>query len=702
MKTQKSIAFVLAGLICTTLQAQWYWQNPLPQGNALNDVQYLDQNTIIAAGSVGTFIRSADGGNTWNILSIGTDGTVEAVCFSGMQKGTAVGFEGIFNTSDGGLTWQEVSLPIAGFRWFMDLDYADVNNGTAVGVSGLIRRTRDGGTTWTLQASNTTQWLYAVDCIDGNTATAVGAGGTIIRTTDGGQTWTAQNSAVTETLKAVSFANSLVGVASGGTKLLYTTDGGNHWSTAEVPSSFSWAYNHALLLDTKVGYAFGTASMLKTTNGGKSWVEVNRSSSSFVDGIDFYDSSHGMMVCSTGRIYRTGDGGLTWDDLYTDVARNELVGVYFPDENIGYAVGANETILKTINGGASWSKIRAGISPDYLGVFFTDADHGVVVGEGGKIMRTTDGGLHWTAATSGSLEDLWWVDFPTPETGYAVGDYGAMVKSVDGGSTWTALSSGTTADLMSVKFMDSQTGIAIGDRGIILKTTDGGGNWYMPTSPTIRKLWAVSFANAVSGTAVGEWGTILRTTDGGETWQEQESGTSQPLFGVSFYHPEKGFAVGGPLGIPAVMLQTEDGGETWMKLPAFCGSQLDRVFARSAGTVVAVGVAGTIVGTKPGGLVSDEKIIRDYSQGMNILSQNYPNPFSTSTLIPFEMPADDYASLKVYNYLGRELMTLFAERLTQGRHEFVLKGTGLEGGVYYYTLRTGQRSQTRKLLLLKQ
>ncbi len=77
------------------------------------------------------------------------------------------------------------------------VSFMDVNTGIAVGDSGTILRTTDGGTTWTPQSSGTMSALWEVTFADANAGTAVGGSGTILRTIDGGTTWTPQSSGTT-------------------------------------------------------------------------------------------------------------------------------------------------------------------------------------------------------------------------------------------------------------------------------------------------------------------------------------------------------------------------------------------------------------------------------------------------------------------------------------------------------------------------
>jgi photosystem II stability/assembly factor-like uncharacterized protein len=67
------------------------------------------------------------------------------------------------------------------------VSFVDANIGTAVGDSGTILRTSDGGDSWTLQSSGTHAALLGVSFVDANTGTAVGSGGTILRTVTGGE-----------------------------------------------------------------------------------------------------------------------------------------------------------------------------------------------------------------------------------------------------------------------------------------------------------------------------------------------------------------------------------------------------------------------------------------------------------------------------------------------------------------------------------
>ena len=75
----------------TYSQEGWFWQNPLPQGNNLFGVHFIDENIGWAVGENGTIIRTSDGGENWLELSCGTVNDLKDVFFLDSQNGFVVG-----------------------------------------------------------------------------------------------------------------------------------------------------------------------------------------------------------------------------------------------------------------------------------------------------------------------------------------------------------------------------------------------------------------------------------------------------------------------------------------------------------------------------------------------------------------------------------------------------------------------------------
>ncbi len=83
------------------------------------------------------------------------------------------------------------------------------------------------------------------------------------------------------------------------------------------------------------------------------------------------------------------------------------------------------------------------------------------------------------------------------------------------------------------------------------------------------------------------------------------------------------------------------------------------------------------------------------------LFANYPNPFNPSTLIRYQLPVNCFATLKIYDILGKEVATLVNETQTAGNHTAMFNGSAFPSGVYFYTLRAGTFMETKKLMLIK-
>jgi hypothetical protein len=83
------------------------------------------------------------------------------------------------------------------------------------------------------------------------------------------------------------------------------------------------------------------------------------------------------------------------------------------------------------------------------------------------------------------------------------------------------------------------------------------------------------------------------------------------------------------------------------------------------------------------------------------LTQNYPNPFNPTTNITYSLPADGFVSLKIYNTIGAEVATLISEFKKTGTYRFMFDASNLNSGVYFYTLRYNNYTQSRKMILIK-
>ncbi|MEO6696065.1 MAG: T9SS type A sorting domain-containing protein [Ignavibacteria bacterium] len=83
------------------------------------------------------------------------------------------------------------------------------------------------------------------------------------------------------------------------------------------------------------------------------------------------------------------------------------------------------------------------------------------------------------------------------------------------------------------------------------------------------------------------------------------------------------------------------------------------------------------------------------------LKQNYPNPFNPVTNIQYDLPFDNFVTIKVYDLIGREVMSLVNEIKEAGSYIVSLNGSNLSSGIYYYKITAGSYEQVRKMILIK-
>ena len=251
-----------------------------------------------------------------------------------------------------------------------------------------------------------------------------------------------------------------------------------------------------------------------------------------------------------------------------------------------------------------------------------------VSGAGGTVLRTVDGGQTWTGGVVPGADTLQFRDVVAfdGQTALALsignGPSSRIVKTDDGGATWRTVWINDDADAFfdGISFWGDRRGVGYSDSVdgafVLIETADGGETWTRRPAGPLPPAAPGEGGFAASGTLVHTRGSrlgwiatgnaaparVLRTDDGGATWTahatplvagEAAGGTS-----VTFRDDAHGVVVGGDLGRPDDTLDavavTSDGGRTWAlggRLP-FPGAAYGAAYVPGTGALLAVGPGG--------------------------------------------------------------------------------------------------------------
>ena len=629
------IIFSLFFLVFTlsSIQAQWTNQNPVPDGNTLRSVFFINDNIGWIVGSDGFITKTTNAGIDWIQLNSGTNAYLKKVKFVDDQTGWAVGDSGIIlKTTDGGSNW--ISQFSGTTSDLYSLNFFNRDTGWVVGWEGTILKTTNGGTTWTFHNTYSNYDLYSVCFINDSTGWAVGVtnadstptlsdSNIIIKTTDGGQTWIRKGENLSQNPMLVGFLtvdftdanNGFIGggeYGSGnGWQLYRTTDGGESWFSvlniakriAKTNEQFYNSYGgirDIYFKDANNGYfVYGTNTyfmgIMVTTDGGENWTNKYSHTEQYdLFSIFVTNAGKGWAVGANGQIFTTEDDGTTWSQQLSggtiSPSFEDLYDMQFVSDSVGWAVGqrgdylsGQSLILKTTNSGKIWKTQYCSSGDPLKSVYFLNKNIGWA-----DAFKTTDGGANWSLNTS-DINNISSIFFIDQDTGWASGnEYSpGIFKSTDGGQTWSEKSS---TNCSSIYFTDINNGWAVGANGTILKSTDKGETWISKTSGTTANLNCVKFYNTNLGMCAGNSGIILLSTDGGESWIPKSTGSSNNLKSVAFTNSTSAWTAGNN----GTILQTTDLGNNWTSSDNVTANNLNTIYFTNGNTGWVSGMSGAM------------------------------------------------------------------------------------------------------------
>lgn len=196
----------------------------------------------------------------------------------------------------------------------------------------------------------------------------------------------------------------------------------------------------------------------------------------------------------------------------------------------------------TIGFSQTWTRMQSwGL--DFEGIHWITDQKAIIVGEN-IIIRTSNGGNSWTESTQEINDWLLDVSFFDESRGIAVGKGGQILFTENGGETWVNSNSGVSENLNQIKFSTENIAFAAGENGILLTSSDFGKNWSPITSVPGFSFYGMSIVGPNTLFLVGSEGKLVLSTNLGSTWNTFQTSTTDTLFSVSGTNPEQMFVAG--------------------------------------------------------------------------------------------------------------------------------------------------------------
>ena len=699
-------------------------------------------NTIYVGAAYGGIWKSTDGGLNWVSKSdfevslssgaLAIDPNNTNIIYYGTGEATYSGASyygrGLLKSTNGGESWTNITAGLPFSSYFSRLVIKPGNSNTlfaALGTSGLHVST-DAGITWSVVVSGRCDDI--VFSPDGTKAYIVGSGTSYKMSTDGGAnfntvTFTPGMGTRNHIAICKSFPNVLyISKYSGSSITVYkSTDGGLNYSQISVGTDFSGSqawydfYMHVNPFNPNIAYV-GSIDIWRTTNGNTFINNTNGYSGGNVHvdqhNMDFHPTDSNVCISvNDGGIWYSSNKGDSWMNRNAGLTLTQFYRMTSDPSNANHlAGGTQDNGTQRTKGTANWIAAFGGDGGE---VCFHPLNSNYVLGEtqNNGVRRSVNNGESWSSATTGLTGTGAWVG-PIIAHPDSVSIFytarGQVFKSTNMGSSWVAISSGTSGTIREMAISKSDSKVMYATSGSsVYKSNNRGYTFVLSNSglpnKTITSIYIHPDSSDVALVTMSGFGgnKIHKTTNGGANWFSIYGNLpDSPINDGMFYYPN--FATNIILAATDVgVFMTTNNGTNWTELadglPNTVAMHMDY---NSASGKLRLGTHGRGTWELNGSLLG----ITNYNSELPekyYLSQNYPNPFNPSTKISFGIVKYGFATLKVYNTLGREVAVLVNKNLSPGTYEASFRGDNLTSGIYFYKLVSNDFSETKRMMLIK-
>ncbi len=289
-----------------------------------------------------------------------------------------------------------------------------------------------------------------------------------------------------------------------------------------------------------------------------------------------------------GMILYSADAGETWVRQGQGLAPLQgidVVDIWAVDEDIVWAVGSDNVILRSQNGGAGWFQIQGPVHPAYpelMSISIVNRINIWISGSNGAVYNSADGGNTWAMFDanffhSGGMQGIWAI---TPEKVYVVGGIsgrdqrGFIGYTLNGGATWDSVFPADDYNRHEWIGVTSSgnTIVVYGGKSHYMVSTNGGATWKNDSVPGAggggypADINHLIMLNAQTWWGAMDMGYICYTSDGGATWNIQQTNQGgQFMVGIDAWDSQLALAVGTAEGPPknVPIMKTSDGGAKW-------------------------------------------------------------------------------------------------------------------------------------------